>query len=457
MRNLDRFSKLLLIVFTLLVPALATPLVTVDTDPDGDGPFAAGERVRGRIVVDFKGEFSDSELALWGRLYDVEPRSVLPSHGLATISVDEKDMAQTLDKLSHDPLIQTVSPDYVAHAHGIQSPESRFAAQDPTASFPNDPRFKEQWHLKMIGAQKAWKKSNGEGVIVAVIDTGIAYAEKGRTRPVEDLAQTKIVAGYDFVNKDALAVDDAGYGTHLAGTVAQSTNNRVGVAGMAYQATLMPVKVLDEKGSGTFSGIAAGIRFAADNGAHILLLGLGSPNDSLVMEEAVEYAHEKGCLLIGSVGVTGGETPGFPAEYEQVVGVGAVDISRKVTNYSNKGADIAAPGGYATELEGILQNTIHAGNPRRSGYLWQAGTNCSAAHVAGVAALVMSTGVKDPDKVREILMTTTRKMRDKRSYGAGIVMANKAVDKARKSKSEKTHTGFILVLLALALGLYRRK
>ncbi len=444
------------VLLFLTAPTLGQTLTTVD--PDGSGPFLAGERIAGQLVVDFRGTPTPGELALWSQIYGVKAQMVLESHGLATVTAEEKELPGLLERLSADPLLEAVSPDYWARTQALSGPESS-GANEVVASFPNDPRFKEQWHHQMVGARKAWKKASGKGVVVAVVDSGIAYTQKGAVRPVEDLAQTEVVQGYDFVNDDPLAVDDAGYGTHAAGVVAQSTNNKIGVAGLAYEATLMPVKVLNEEGRGSFSTIAAGIRFAADNGANILVMGFGSSRDSIVLEEAIEYAHGKGCLLIGAAGVRSDDTPGFPAAYEQVIGVGAVDRRSTVTSYSNRGVDIVAPGGYYDAPEGILQNTIHAENPKRSGYLWFAGTNCSAASVAGAAALVMSTGVKDRDAVREILLSTAKSRRDKKSYGAGILRADKAVQKAAKvAASQQPCCPFAgLALLALIALVWRRR
>lgn len=455
-----RFHVLALTLF-LSSSALCQPLQTVFTDPDGSGPFPAAERVAGQVVLDFRQPPSPELLKTWGSLHGLTPRLLAADSELATVTVSETELPRVLSVLSDDPLIKAVSPDYVAHSDGVlgsAEPGEPAETIQPEASFPNDPLYKKQWHHAMIGAAKAWKKANGEGVTVAILDTGIAYAQKGAVKPVEDLAQTKVVEGYDFINDDPLAVDDYGFGTHLAGTVAQSTNNKVGAAGLAYAATLMPVKVLNSKGSGSYSGIAAGLRFAADHGANVIVMGFSATADSAVMEDAVEYAYDKGCVLVGSVGANGADTPGFPAAYDQVIGVGAVDRSRAATQYTSKGADITAPGGYAQQDEGVLQNALHPQNPKRSGYLWFAGTNCAAAHVGGVAALVMSTGVKDPKAVRDILLSTARKVKDKSLYGAGIVQADRAVDKALKSSDEEEATlgiGFFLGLCLLALGWLR--
>src|SRR5689334_9267631 len=152
---------------------------------------------------------------------------------------------------------------------------------------------------------KAWEKSRGKGVVVAVLDTGIAYEDHEDFRRVPDLKGVKFAPGYDFVNDDAHANDDHGHGTHVAGTIAQATNNREGVAGVAFEATLMPVKVLNHFGSGNSADIADAIRFAADHGARVLNLSLGGGLRSSVMESAVAYARKKGATVACAAGNSG--------------------------------------------------------------------------------------------------------------------------------------------------------
>ena len=138
----------------------------------------------------------------------------------------------------------------------------------------------------------AWDKTKGKGITVAVIDTGISR--------VRDLVETKFVPGYDFVNDRVEATDDYGHGTHVAGTIAQATNNGYGVAGIAYEASLMPLKVLNEYGGGTVADIAEAIKFAADKGANVINMSLGGGGESQLMKQAIDYAHQKGAVIIAA-------------------------------------------------------------------------------------------------------------------------------------------------------------
>ena len=297
---------------------------------------------------------------------------------------------------------------------------------------PNDPDYAKQWNMKSIDAEGAWATSKGRGITVAVIDTGV-------TR-VKDLSDTPFVPGYDFVNDKENADDDNGHGTHVAGTIAQSTNNRYGVAGVAYEAKIMPLKVLSAQGGGTVADIAEAIRFAADHGANVINMSLGGGGASKLMEEAIDYAYGRGVTIIAAAGNAGSNAAAYPARYAHVMGVSATDVESNKAFYSNYGAgvDISAPGGSMTpgsedESGGILQETIN----RRSGetaFMYLQGTSMAAPHVAGVAALVEAAGVKQPDKVWEVLQKSARKVSgdDRNYFGAGRLDAAAAVKLARK-------------------------
>ncbi|HEY2030621.1 MAG TPA: S8 family peptidase [Myxococcales bacterium] len=293
---------------------------------------------------------------------------------------------------------------------------------------PDDPDFSKQWHLKVAGAERAWDIARGEGVTVAVIDTGIA--------PVDDLDPSRIVPGWNFVAGTADARDDNGHGTHVAGTIAQSTGNGKGVAGMAPLARLMPIKVLSASGSGTSHDIAAGIRWAVDHGARVINLSLGGGARSLAMETAVDYARRRGVLVVCAAGNSGSRGVSYPAAYPASLAVSAVGPALKSAPYTSYGPQvaIAAPGGDKSlgEEAGVLQQTLSPDNPQVAAYRWFQGTSMATPHVAGAAALVESVGITDPGAVQRLLTSTATDPpeADDERYGAGIVDASAALRKA---------------------------
>ncbi len=284
---------------------------------------------------------------------------------------------------------------------------------------PNDQYYSKQWNLHKIGIEGAWSQTKGSGVTVAVIDTGITK--------VRDLYETKFVKGYDFVNDREKADDDNGHGTHVAGTIAQSTNNKYGVAGIAYEASLMPLKVLSAYGGGTVADIAEAIKFAADKGADVINMSLGGGGESKLMKEAIEYAHRKGVVIIAAAGNESANGASYPARYPHVIGVSAIGPDGEKAPYSNFGAgvDISAPGG--SEAGKILQETI---NEKGEGvFLGFQGTSMASPHVAGVAALIKASGIKEPDEVLKVLKQSARVIQDDglNYYGAGQLNAEAAV------------------------------
>ncbi|MCP4400082.1 MAG: peptidase S8 [bacterium] len=307
---------------------------------------------------------------------------------------------------------------------------------------PNDPRYHEQWNMSMIGMEEAWELADGKGAIVAVIDTGVAYEDyqhgKKIFHRVPDLADTKFVPGYDFVENDAHPNDENTHGTHVTGTVAQSTNNKVGVVGIAHKASIMPLKVLNRYGYGNVADIAEAIKFAADHGAHVINMSLGGGGESRLMREAIKYAHKKGVTIICAAGNENRNGASYPAAYPYAIGVSSVGPDGKLAPYSNygPGVDISAPGGNTRERkeDGILQNTIGRSNPSIDGYEYFQGTSMASPHVAGVAALLVSVGVKSPEKVEEILLQSANPKGDRSKYGAGIVNAAAALALAKNIK-----------------------
>ncbi|OGZ41001.1 MAG: hypothetical protein A3I20_01170 [Candidatus Portnoybacteria bacterium RIFCSPLOWO2_02_FULL_40_15] len=374
-----------------------------------------GEYARDEIVVKFKNSRKPFEI----------------------IKVSEDKLTEKLAEYLNDENVEYVEPNYIARAFWT----------------PNDPNFSYQWHLGGfdkggINTEAAWDVLGapglpGQGVAVAIVDTGIAYENYSSYQQATDLAQTCFVNGYDFVNNDSHPNDDNGHGTHVAGTAAQSTNNSLGVAGIAFKSCLMPVKVLNSSGSGTYTQVANGIRFAADNGAKVINLSLGGSSPSITLEQAVAYAYNKGVTIAAAAGNDSSSSISYPAAYNNyVIAVGATRYDKTLAYYSNYGQDLdlVAPGGDTTVdqnkdgyVDGILQQTFtKRGWLIQWGHYFFQGTSMASPHVAGAAALVISNGKATvPDDVRTALQTTVKDLGPTgwdNTYGWGLIDAAAALN-----------------------------
>lgn len=272
------------------------------------------------------------------------------------------------------------------------------------------------------------------------VESGPGSWEPTRYQQAPDLAATHFVAGRDFVNNDDHANDDEGHGTHVSGTIAESTDNGIGVAGAAFDSAIMPVKVLGAAGYGTYQQIADGIYYAADNGADVISMSLGGGSPAQTLEDAVAYAYNHGVTVIAACGNSNTATCDYPAAYDPyVIAVGATQYDGARAPYSSYGPslDVVAPGGntgldqngdgYA---DGVLQQTF-SDTPIDWGYWFYQGTSMATPHVSAVAALLISTGVTGPDAVREALESTAKDLGAAgwdQQYGSGLVDAYAALN-----------------------------
>ena len=339
--------------------------------------------------------------------------------------------------LNQNPLVAYAEPNYLRATHFV----------------PNDPLYELQWHLTGPVMQQTWDLALGTNVLVAVLDTGISYRHGDGYARAPDLTDTAILPGYDFVNDDEYPDDDNHHGTHIAGTIAQSTNNFLGGAGVAPGCTLMPVKVLNNEGYGETADIVDGIYYAVNNGAQIINMSLGGPRSnkgrgrdrSAIEEEAVNYAVSEGVTIICSAGNDASDIPNYPAAYEACISVSACKYDQAfAAAYSNFGleVDICAPGGdYNEDLngdghpDGIYQETHDGVNYMDFDFYFADGTSSAAAFASGVAALVVSSAPKPltPAEVRDILQSSAIDLGDPgwdQFYGWGLVNPLAAVQTA---------------------------
>jgi serine protease len=364
-------------------------------------------------------------------------------------------IAAALRRLRAQHDVEWAVPDYLAHTAGALVPN------DPGVGGGAKDWQQLQWNFVGpfgVDAPAAWANlaadgaPGGRGVVVAVLDTGVAYTNRGPFRRSPDLSRYQFVRGYDFVARNPFPNDRNGHGTFVASMIAEATNNRFGLTGLAYGARIMPVRVLDSGGEGEASTIAEGVRFAVRHGAQVINLSLEfSPgvtaSDIPELIEALRYAHRRGVLVVAAAGNEGHSAIAYPARAQNVISVGATTEHGCLATYSNDGAGltlVAPGGGPDADLPGdpnchpelppgrdIYQVTFTGSSPRRfgipSGY---EGTSMATPHVAAIAALIIASGVlgrhPSPAALTARLRATARKLGgggDERLYGAGLVNA----------------------------------
>ena len=469
------------IISVLLVAATALPLIPVwmaqharPASRYPDWPDGAAKSLRRTIAVDLRDHTTDAQVQ------DLDARYHLDLESNSTQSQRDKLMRATLaagqdednllDALRRDPAIEAAEPEIafslpesgkiteaIADTHPAKPASTGPLGFLSRRFVPNDPRYGEQWNFQMVGAEAAWKRTKGKGIVVAVIDTGVAATSSERGNRARDFDQTNFVPGYDFVHGDDNPFDDNGHGTHVAGTIAESTNNGEGVAGLAFEAKIMPLKVLSAEGYGSSSDVADAIRYAADHGANVINMSLGSYFPSEVVEDAVRYAAKKRVVIVCAAGNGFGEGVGYPAAFPQCIAVSSVGPDRQMAFYSSYGKEVtlAAPGGdmMAGEAGGILQNTIltpSEGGGRGNGddYYFFQGTSMATPHVAAVAALLMAQGERDPARVRDLLALSSMPAGARLKYGAGILSADRATARAASQRHLALLKSLIFLLLA---------
>jgi serine protease len=383
----------------------ASPTFSFGDEPD------AREEVAGEIAIDMRDDIVASDVAALGAQYGL---SLRPNSSWSW--AHDKFEVADVDPSREEALVAALSLDpRVQHAEPMALYRATFV--------PDDPLYEKQWHIQRVGAEAAWSYSCGQGVTVAVIDTGVACFDKGPFSRGTDLVGTRCDRGWNFVDDSPEAADDNGHGTHVAGTIAQTTNNGIGAAGLAFCARLMPIKVLTRQGFGTVANVAEGIRWAADEGAQVINLSLGGPIRSRILEDAIEYALAKDVVVVAAAG-NSGRRVGYPAAYAGVVAVSATNDSDTIASFSSRGPEIAiaAPGVRVTQ-----QTVCNGGRDRCEVFGTFNGTSMAAPHVAGVAAMVEALGTTSGPAVRDALTRSARAQDDENLYGAGILDARAAV------------------------------
>ncbi|MBH8572826.1 S8 family serine peptidase [Nostocaceae cyanobacterium CENA369] len=291
---------------------------------------------------------------------------------------------------------------------------SKAAGKNTFADVPN--LGGNNWGADLVNAPESWANGyTGKGVVVAVIDTGVdsnhedlkdniwTNTKEIPGNGIDDDGNGYVddVQGWNFADNNNNTLDDNGHGTHVSGTIA-GENNGYGVTGIAYDAKIMPVKVLDESGSGSYSAIAKGIHYAVDNGANVINLSLGGYYSNNTLKSAIEYASSKGVIVVMAAGNDGESSPEYPARYANKSGiaVGAVDRNNNLADFSNRAG--TNPIAYVTAPGVDIYSSV-PGNQ----YATYSGTSMATPHVAGVVALMLSANPNLTDaQVRQIITET---------------------------------------------------
>jgi thermitase len=312
--------------------------------------------VPGHVLVHFAAGTSGADEAALEHTNGASVVGHVVDLGVDVLNVPVGAEQHVIDALQRSGKVQYAELDGVVHA----------------AMTPDDPDWSQQWGLSKMNVTTAWDTTTGlSSVVVADLDTGVDSSQP-------DL-QGKLASGWNFVNSNSNPNDDNGHGTATAGVIGAVTNNGTGIAGSCPLCMVMPVKVLDSTGSGSWSGISNGITWATDHGARILNMSLSSTSDTSTLHNAVQYAASHGAIAVGSAGNNGNTTPVFPAAYPEALSVAGTTSSDGLYSWSDYGSwvEVAAPGcTYATRVGGSYSSFC--------------GTSASAPFVSGVLGLMLS-------------------------------------------------------------------
>jgi len=328
---------------------------------------------------------------------------------------EDSDIASIVKSYENDKNVEYAEPNYLFHI----------------LNTPNDPSFSQQWALNQsndcdIDAPEAWNIETGnEDIVIAIIDTGVDWDHPDITDNIwnntdesvngtDDDSNSYIddVRGWDFYNNDSNPMDDHGHGTHCAGIVSAVGNNSVGISGVCWNCSIMPVKALSNSGSGYADDLANAIYYAADNGADIISMSWGGYSESSLIHTAIDYAYNRGIVLVAAAGNSNTDRGSYPAVYDEVIAVAATNKTDSKASFSNWGlwVDIAAPGVdiYSTYYD--------------DDYCEMSGTSMACPHVSGVAALLLSNNSSLSNiQIKNILKSSVDNVSSDKFIGTGRI------------------------------------
>ena len=464
--------RLHLFILTAAVAGLAAAPPALSTVEPAAPPATAPDFVPGEVIVGFEERSDSAERDRTIERVGLEGGDRIAGDARTAEIRDGDSVARTVAELRGSAAVDYAVPNYTTRVAG-------YVPDDPgrEAGAKGDWR-KIQWNFDgaaSVDAPRAWKKARdgdaagGKGVTVAVLDSGVAYLDRGRYKRAPDLSRKRWVDGRDYIDGDRIAYDEnddddgranlgMGHGTHVSGTIRQATDNGRAVTGLAYRAKVMPVRVLDVNGFGDTASLAEGIRFAARHGADVINMSLetdasAASSATEPLSDAARYAHKRGAVLVAAAGnhrPFNDREVTAPAGLQHVIAVGATTENRCQAEYSNGGdkLDLVAPGGGddaaasgvcnpAGDGRPVFQQTFDCSSADRSRCTRfglpddYEGTSMAAPHVSAAAALLMASGYdRGPSAIEQRLEETAADLgapgRDD-LYGAGLLDAGSAV------------------------------
>ncbi|MFN8525336.1 MAG: S8 family serine peptidase [Chloroflexota bacterium] len=410
------------------------PPTTPSVDAQSDDTSVAGRK-------DLRAQVNASAAAATDRVLvafksDVRPADQAAAHTKAggtrvgqmgRVSVDVARVPQgsvqsALAKYRNDPNVLYAEPDFIGNGADDavltrQAVASGVSSSLTRAWSSNDPLGSSQWNLDKISVPSAWAKSKGSSSVkIAILDTGIDLDHedlKGRVVATANFTSTATTTGSPCMQSTVSANDVHGHGTHVAGIAAASFNNGLGISGVAGQSSLMVAKVLDDKNTGYYSWWICGITWAVDNGAKVINLSLGGTASSEALRAAVDYAWSKGVVVVAAAGNQSSTSPFYPAYYTNAIAVGSTTSTDGLASTTNRGTwvDVSAPG---VDILSTLPN--HTNVMGKLNYGTQTGTSMASPHVAGIAALLWSSGASSASVVRSTIQSSADRISGTGTY-----------------------------------------
>jgi type VII secretion-associated serine protease mycosin len=408
-------SRALSTVLALLILVTAvSPVAAADDKAASSGPdvvptvSSTGEVVPGEVVVMFRDPEAGTGVAR-ARGLSVAASVGTPAKGMPSVlTTGGRSVDQVLNELRADPAVEYAEPSYRVQVVAVSV---------------NDPLTAGQYSLDQMRVRDAWSLEKGGSGVVAVLDTGVQANHP-------DLSG-RVLAGYDFANDDTNAADDNGHGTWVAGIIAAKPNDGYGIAGISWSDKVLPVKIMTREGTGSTSDLISGIRWAADHGATVINMSVGGFPYTQGVQDAINYAWNKGVVLVGAAGNNNREEAFYPASMANVVSVSATQANDEFSHWSSYGpkVDVSAPGSSVQTTNCTV--CTYADHHTWGSHTYISGTSFATPNVAGVVALIRARNPSwTPQQVVDRLVATV----DDRGYsgwdiryGRGRVNAYRAV------------------------------